>query len=112
MQDASLKALVLTPEILSHHLSWHRGREARVLEIGVYRGGGLDLLRHFLGPEARIVGIDNDEAANQAVGDRYPVEMGDPEDPSFLAQVVAKHGPLDIIIDDGGHAMRRQICDA
>jgi hypothetical protein len=95
--------------IYDRHLSRYRNTRARVLEIGVYRGGGLELLRHLLGPEPRIVGIDIDDAARNAVGGRYPIEMGDQEDPEFLRGVAEKHGPFDIIIDDGGHEMRQQI---
>lgn len=95
--------------IYERHLSQYRNTPSRVLEIGVYRGGGLELLRHFLGPEARIVGIDIDEAARHAVGELYPVELGDQADPEFLRGVADKHGPFDIVIDDGGHSMRQQI---
>jgi cephalosporin hydroxylase len=95
--------------IYERHLSRYRSRPVRLLEIGVYRGGGLELLRHYLGPEASLVGIDNDEEARFAVGDRYPVELGDQADPAFLARVVEAHGPFDIVIDDGGHTMNQQI---
>lgn len=95
--------------VYERHLAAYRGTAARVLEIGVYRGGGLELLRHFLGPEPHIVGIDIDDAAHQAVGDLYPVELGDQADPEFLRGVAEKHGPFDVVIDDGGHTMRQQI---
>ena len=95
--------------VYERHLSRHRGTPARVLEIGVYRGGGLELLRHFLGTDARIVGVDIDGAARQAVGDRYPVEVGDQADPTFLRLVAETHGPFDVVIDAGGHTMRQQI---
>ncbi len=95
--------------VYERHLAAYRGTAARVLEIGVYRGGGLELLRHFLGPEPNIVGIDIDETARQAVGDLYPVELGDQADPEFLRGVAEKHGPFDVVIDDGGHTMHQQI---
>jgi hypothetical protein len=95
--------------IYERHLARYRGRPVRVLEIGVYRGGGLDLLRHYLGDEARIVGLDIDEAARLSVGDRYPVEIGDQGDPDVLARLSERHGPFDIVIDDGGHRTRQQI---
>jgi hypothetical protein len=95
--------------IYERHLARYRTSAVRVLEIGVYRGGGLELLRHYLSREAHLVGIDIDEAAHEAVGDGYPIEMGDQEDPDFLQRVVEKHGPFDIVIDDGGHTMRQQI---
>ncbi len=95
--------------ISARHLEPVRGRPGRVLEIGVYRGGGLDMLSHYLGPEAQLVGIDIDEAAARAVGGRHPVELGDQADPEFLRRVVAQHGPFDVVIDDGGHGMHQQI---
>ncbi len=94
--------------IYERHLAAYRDSPARVLEIGVYRGGGLEMLRHYLGPTARIVGIDIDPSSRSAAG-REVVEIGDQEDPVFLTSVVERHGPFDIVIDDGGHTMRQQI---
>ena len=36
--------------IYARHLDRFRGRPVRVLEIGVYRGGGLELWQRYLGP--------------------------------------------------------------
>jgi hypothetical protein len=95
-------------EIYDRHLARYRGRPVRVLEIGVYRGGGLEMLRHYLGPEAYLVGIDIDEVA-LAAARGYEVELGDQADPEFLRRVSQKHGPFDVVIDDGGHTMLQQI---
>jgi hypothetical protein len=95
--------------IYDQHLARYRGLPVRVLEIGVYRGGGLELLRHYLGPAAHLVGIDIDEAARVAIEPRHAVELGDQADPDFLRRVSAKHGPFDIVLDDGGHFMSQQI---
>jgi hypothetical protein len=81
----------------------------RLLEIGVYRGGGLDLWQRFLGPDARLVGLDIDEVAVRSVNGRFVVVLGDQEDPELLRSIMREHGPFDIVIDDGGHAMRQQI---
>jgi hypothetical protein len=40
---------------------------------------------------------------------RMTVLIGDQADPMFLASVVDRYGPFDIIIDDGGHTMEQQI---
>ena len=95
--------------IYEQHLERYRNRAVRVLEIGVYRGGGLDLLAHFLGPDAVLIGVDIDPGAVHAVAGRYVVELGDQEDPEFLRSVAERHGPFDIVLDDGGHRMRQQI---
>ncbi len=98
--------------IYHRHLECFRGQAVRVLEIGVYRGGGLDMWQAYLGDKAAMVGIDVDPLAQQAVLGRYRVELGDQEDPEFLMQVAQDHGPFDIIIDDGGHTMAQQIVSA
>jgi cephalosporin hydroxylase len=95
--------------IYAQHLAAFRGQTLKVLEIGVYRGGGLELWQNYLGPDAHIVGLDVDEAAVLAAKGRYPVVLGDQEDPDVLRRLEAEHGPFDIIIDDGGHTMRQQI---
>ncbi len=96
-------------EIYQRTLQPFVGTAPRVLEIGVFHGGGLEQLRFFLGPDAHLVGIDVDPAAQAACRGRFPVEIGDQGDPAFLAKVVADHGPFDVIIDDGGHTMTQQI---
>jgi hypothetical protein len=95
--------------IYDRHLAPYRGSPIRVLEIGVSRGGGLEMLRQYLGAEAHVVGIDIDEAARVLAGPGFEVEVGDQADAEFLTRVSRKHGPFDVVIDDGGHTMRQQI---
>lgn len=95
--------------IYDRHLAPYRGLPIRVLEIGVSRGGGLEMLRQYLGTDAHMVGIDIDEAARFSAGPGFVVEIGDQADPEFLMRVSRKHGPFDVVIDDGGHTMRQQI---
>ncbi len=82
----------------------------RILEIGVYRGGSLRLWRQYFHPEAVIVGIDIDLGCKAYEDSRQKifVEIGDQADLSFLAHVIEKFGPFDIIIDDGGHTSSQQ----
>ncbi|WP_168217894.1 class I SAM-dependent methyltransferase [Occultella kanbiaonis] len=98
--------------VYHRHLERYRGRAVRVLEIGVYRGGGLDMWQRYFGAEATIVGLDVDEAAVRAVDGRYVVELGDQEDPEVLRRINDQYGPFDVIIDDGGHTMGQQIVTA
>lgn len=85
------------------------GKPVRVLEIGVFHGGGLDQLRYLLGPDAELLGIDIGEESQAVCAGRFEVMIGDQTDRDFLARLVAEHGPFDVIIDDGGHSMRQQI---
>jgi hypothetical protein len=98
--------------IYSRHLAPYRGRPVRVLEIGIYQGGSLDMWRWYLGEQATFVGIDIDPRAREATDPRHVVEIGDQTDAEFLRRVAEEHGPFDIIIDDGGHEMRQQIVTA
>lgn len=98
--------------VYSRHFAPYRGREIRVLEIGVYRGGSLDMWDWYFGGQARLVGVDIDERAREASDPKHVVEIGDQTDADFLRRVAAAHGPFDIIIDDGGHEMRQQIVTA
>ena len=80
----------------------------RFLEIGVYKGGSLELWRKFFGENAIIHGLDLDPAcANLSTSD-LPVHIGSQSDTSFLTDVVEKMGGIDIVLDDGSHQARHQ----
>ena len=98
--------------IYERYLSGYRDTDVKVLEIGVYRGGGLDLLRDFLGPKAHLVGVDIDPVAVEVASQRHTVVLADQTDADSLTRVVEDHGPFDVIIDDGGHTMEQQITSA
>jgi hypothetical protein len=98
--------------IYTEHFERFRGREVRILEIGVYRGGSLDMWRWFFGPQAVLVGADIDERAREVSAPDHLVEIGDQTDPEFLRSLSEEYGPFDIVIDDGGHTMEQQIVTA
>jgi hypothetical protein len=95
--------------IYERHLARWRGRWPAILEIGVYRGGSLDMWRGYFGESVKVVGIDIDPIAAELSDPRSTIVLGDQADPDFLESVVRDHGPFDIIIDDGGHTMEQQI---
>lgn len=89
------------------HLSRFRGQPVRMLEIGVWVGGSLEIWQEYLGPDATIIGADIEPGVRQNAPD-FEVHIGDQSDPVFLAEVVAQSGPFDIVIDDGGHTFEQQ----
>ncbi|MCC6887082.1 MAG: class I SAM-dependent methyltransferase [Hyphomicrobiales bacterium] len=82
----------------------------RVLELGVSRGGSLEIWRKYFGPTAKILGIDIDPACSERVDPDNIVMIGDQSDPKLLAAAVERlGGEVDLVIDDGSHLGRHQI---
>lgn len=77
----------------------------RYLEIGVLRGESLRAFREYFPLAERVVGIDIDPGAAAAAdpGRGVHVEIGDQADAAFLRDVASRHGPFDVILDDGSH---------
>jgi hypothetical protein len=90
-------------------LSLHRGHPITLVEIGVGDGGSLEVWRRYLGSAARIVGIDCAPEAKRLEDEGFEIIIGDQADPGFLARHLARVGPIDILIDDGGHTHVQQI---
>lgn len=89
--------------IYENYLSRYINRSLSVLEIGVLDGGSLSLWRNYLGPHSKILGIDTDQEAKQHENFQISVEIGDQSDEEFLNYINKKHGPFDVVIDDGSH---------
>ena len=97
-------------EIYHRHLERFRGRPVTILEFGVSHGGSLEMWRDYFGVDARLYGVDIDERCRElAAGPGAQVFIGDQEDRSFLRSIVDEIGPVDVLIEDGGHTMGQQI---
>jgi len=80
------------------------GREIKLLEIGIFKGGSLQLWRDYF-PLGTIVGIDLKLPDHFVPGERIQVFEGSQSDERFLSEVAnetASEG-FDIIIDDASH---------
>lgn len=82
-----------------------RSQPIRFLEIGVAKGGSLEMWRSYFGDQALIYGIDIDPACAQFDGAAANVRIGSQADPSFLNAVVDEMGGVDVVLDDGSHKM-------
>lgn len=82
-----------------------RASPLRLLEIGVQSGGSLIAWKRYYVDAAIITGIDIDERCMRShdPANRIHVEIGSQMNTTFLQYVCDKHGPFDVIIDDGGH---------
>ncbi len=78
-----------------------RGEPITLIEIGVMKGGSLRMWRDYFA-DGQIFGIDV-VPESQYTEDRIKCFLGPQEDRGFLRGVIDVTGPLDFIIDDGGH---------
>jgi cephalosporin hydroxylase len=91
--------------IYERHFSGWRNKSLTFLEIGVFRGGSLQMWQRYFGPLARIVGIDVDPQCKRHESPGVFVRIGNQSDPAFLQSVVDEFGVPDIVLDDGSHRM-------
>lgn len=82
-----------------------RKTDVRFLEIGVNKGGSLQMWRRYFGKKATLFGIDINEDCAKFDGDAGQVRIGSQADPDFLDKVIAEMGGVDIVLDDGSHRM-------
>jgi len=96
-------------DVYHHHFARFRGTPCTLVEVGVFHGGSLQMWRHYLGPQARIVGVDVNPRVLELAEPGIEIVIGDQADRAFLAALGERFGPIDILIDDGGHRMHQQI---
>ena len=75
----------------------------RMLEIGVARGGSLEIWRKYFGENSLIYGIDIDEKCRTISIPGVQIRIGSQVDEVFLHSVIEELGSPHIIIDDGSH---------
>jgi hypothetical protein len=65
--------------------------------------------KQYFGDGARICGVDINPKCKIVEEDGMEIFIGDQEDRRFLQELADSVGPIQILIDDGGHTMRQQI---
>lgn len=99
-------------EAYDRFFSKYRGRDVTILEIGVFKGGSLQMWKeYFKMPDNKIqiYGVDIDPACKALEEENIKIFIGSQEDREFLRKLKKKIGKVDILIDDGGHTMNQQI---
>lgn len=96
-------------DIYHCHFERFRGQPCKIVEVGVFHGGSLQMWRDHLGPQARIIGIDINPRLRDLGEPGIEIIIGDQGDRGFLRQFAKQVGPIDILLDDGGHLMHQQI---
>ena len=91
--------------LYDRYLGPWRNRPLRFLEIGVFKGGSLEMWRKYFGPEAAIYGIDIDPTCARFDARDGQVRIGSQADGAFLERVIDEMGGVDVVLDDGSHVM-------
>jgi hypothetical protein len=86
---------------------FHRFLDKKILifEIGVFKGGSLEMWKNYFSPDSTIVGIDINPDCKIYESDNVFVEIGNQSDFEFLQSLIDKYGKPDIVLDDGSHVM-------
>jgi hypothetical protein len=82
------------------------------VETGILDGGSLFMWRNWLGPDARIIGIDLNPKAIKWRESGFEIFIGDQGDPEFWKKTLKEIGEFDALLDDGGHQSFQQIVTA
>jgi len=99
-------------EAYDRFFSRYRGKDVTILEIGVFKGGSLQMWKNYFktsGNKVTIYGIDVEPDCKKFEEDDIKIFIGSQEDRDFLRRVKEEVGKVDILIDDGGHTMNQQI---
>ena len=92
--------------IYERHMRKFVNQSVNFWEIGIYRGGSLQMWKRYLGPFAKIVGIDINLKCRYHKEDQINICIGDQSDTTFLQAIIDKYGAPDIVLDDGSHFMK------
>jgi hypothetical protein len=96
-------------DIYHRHFQKFVGKEVRVVEVGIYSGGSLDMWKAYFGPKCMVYGVDIEEACKAYEEERTKIFIGDQGDRRFWRHFREQVTDFDILIDDGGHLPEQQI---
>ncbi len=85
------------------------GKRFTFVEVGICTGGSLFMWRKYFGADVRIIGIDLNPAARKWEAHGFEVFIGNQADPAFWEDFYRQVGPVDILLDDGGHTNVQQV---
>ena len=86
-----------------------KDKKVTFVEVGIDRGGSLFMWKDFFSKNSRIIGIDSNPAAKKLEEHGFEIFIGDQSKEDFWHTFYDKVGPVDIVLDDGGHKNLEQI---
>jgi len=96
-------------EVYEFYFDRLRGKPFRMLEIGVNRGGSMQMWKEYFGDQVEIVGVDISPGCKNLEEEQIQIRIGDQGDQGFLRSIKEEYETFDVIIDDGSHFNDHQI---
>ena len=96
-------------DIYEKHFSRFKKRCPTILEVGIDKGGSLELWGRYFGWNCNIYGVDSDGECEEISLPNTKILIGNQFDVDFWEDVKGKIPKIDIFIDDGSHVMEHQI---
>ena len=84
-------------------LGQYENQDIKMLEIGIFAGGSTKSFEEFLGPKSTLVAVDPHLQNLRHKFDRAIV-LGIDAFSSDSLQLLQRHGPFDVILDDSYHS--------
>lgn len=94
-------------DVYETHFEKFVGKAPTVVEVGVERGGSLEMWLKYFGPDAKIYGIDNTPQIENVEG--VHLIHGDQGNPEFWDKFLETVPSIDVFVDDGSHINSHQI---
>jgi hypothetical protein len=101
-------------EIYETYASKFQGTSPKILEVGLWKGGSLEMWNYYFDSECTIYGVDIDKNCKKLPqvlnAINIIVDIGDQSNRQFWYDYFSNIDfNFDIIVDDGGHLMDQQI---
>jgi len=94
-------------ELYETHFEKYVGKSPRILEIGVFGGGSLELWKEYFGPGTTVVGVDKNPQCKKYEEEDIEIIIDDQTNRELWFDMPSEN--FDIIIDDGSHICSHQI---
>lgn len=100
-------------DIYDFHFRRFKNKNPIILEVGVFKGGSLEMWNYYFDNKCKIYGVDIDknclEIPNKLKSNNINISIGDQSNRNFWREFIKDKPKFDIIIEDGGHQMLQQI---
>ncbi len=96
-------------EAYHNHFEKFRGKRPKIVEIGVYSGGSLEMWRDYFGKDCELFGVDINKVCQKFAKENVTIKIANQSNRLFWQKFLEEIGDVDIVIDDGGHRPRQQI---